>query len=401
MDGFRYSAIETSSGRRSHGFLDVGSTDELARRLQERGLLLVTHERAEGGADRRAGVGSSGKRSVVETTRAIASLLAAGMPLTRSLATAKVVARGRLLDALDQVRGRVERGESVAAALAGHPEYFDAFYVGVVRAGERGSDLSAAFSRLADHIERQERVRQQLVSASIYPLILASVGGVALVGLLVFVVPRFVELIQDAGAAAPATTVALLAVSNLLRERWPLIVLLALLAPVAFGSLRALPEGRRLLSNALLRLPILGSLRREVLAARFARLLAVLMRGGAPVLQALDDVAGSIADERAGEEVARVRARVREGEALHAALASSTLFPEMLTRLVAVGEEAGRLTDFLDRAAAMLEERTQRATERAVTLLEPAMIVAFGGIVAVVALSLLQAVYGLNAGGLR
>lgn len=401
MPAFSYAAVD-ALGRRTRGRLEVGTSDDVRRRLTERGLLLVSCEPVESsstiGAIR---VSGSGRRSLVETTRAIASLLSAGMPLTRVLETSRAVARGQLAVALDVVRSRVERGESLAAALAEQSDVFDPFYVGAVRAGERGSDLPAAFARLADHIERQESVRERLISASIYPLILAAVGGTALMVLLLFVVPRFVTLIEDTGAAIPAATAVLLGVSNLVRAYWAILLISALTLPTGFAALRGWPDGRRLMDGALLRLPLVGRLRREVLGARFARLLAVLLRGGAPLLQALDSVAGSIADSRAADEVTRVRARTREGQPLHVVLAESVLFPELLARLVAVGEESGRLSDFLERAALMLEDHAQRSIERMVTLLEPAMIVAFGGIVALVALSLLQAVYGLNAGGLR
>lgn len=399
MTGFSWLAVD-HSGRRIRGFLQVDSASELNCRLHERGLLLVSHEPSERSASR-PGWSPGGCRTLVEVTRAVASLLTAGMPLTRALSTAgALVGRGPLADALESVRVRVEQGGSVSAALAAHPNLFDPLYVGAVRAGERGSDLAAAFDRLADHVERQERVRQRLLSASIYPLILALVGGVALIALLLFVVPRFVDLIADAGAEVPAATALLLALSEFLRERWVMVLAAVAVTLVVIASIGSTVSGRRVVADIVLKLPLIGAIRREVLAARFARLLALLLRGGAPVLAALDDAAASIADARAAEEVARVRARAREGESLHVALTGSAVFPEVLSRLVAVGEESGRLIDFLERAAIMLEERTQRATERLVTLLEPAMIVAFGGLVALVAMSLLQAVYGLNAGGL-
>ena len=142
-------------------------------------------------------------------------------------------------------------------------------------------------------------------------------------------------------------------------------------------------------------------MRKDALAARFARLVGTLHGGGAPLLSALDDATESLGDPIAREEASRIRARVREGGSLHQAIEEGTLFPPLLSQLVAVGEESGRLEEFLLKAADIFEGRTDRAVQRLMSLLEPAMIVVFGAVVALVALSLLQAIYGVNAGSFR
>ena len=160
-------------------------------------------------------------------------------------------------------------------------------------------------------------------------------------------------------------------------------------------------NGRCTLARATIALPLVGALRRDAMAAAFARLVGGLLSGGAPLLTALDDARGCIADPLAQEESTRIRARIREGASLRQALAEGNLFPPLLTQLVAVGEDSGRLPAFLAQAATILERRTERTVERLVTLAEPAMIVLFGGVVGLVALALLQAVYGINAGTFR
>lgn len=398
MPTFRFRAVD-AAGRRSSGRIEAATLVDVRSQLGRRDLLLLGAREARPDHVRSGGLGS-GRRSLPATTRAIAALLGAGMPVTRALATARVVARGRLGAVLDDVRARVERGSSVADALAYHPDWFGPFYVGAVRAGERGSDLTGAFERLADHIERQEAVRQQLLSASIYPAILAAVGGCAVLILMLFVVPRFVDLIVESGSALPRSTAALVALSAALRAHWPFLVLAAICGCACVAIVWRSDGARRRFSAVALRLPLVGGLRREVVAARFARLLGVMLRGGAPLLSALEDVEGSIADASAGRAVASVRERVRAGSSLAAAVAECAVFPELLSSLVAVGEESGRLGDFLHRAALLLEDRAQRALERLVTLVEPALIVAFGAVVGFVALALLQAVYGLDVANL-
>jgi type IV pilus assembly protein PilC len=160
-------------------------------------------------------------------------------------------------------------------------------------------------------------------------------------------------------------------------------------------------DGRRAGARLLLSIPGVRTLRQYALAARFARLVGVLLGGGAPLLVALDDTIESIGDPVARDDVVRIRTRVREGSSLRAAVADSHLFPALLAQLIGVGEEAGQLRIFLDKSADIFEERTERATQRLATLAEPAMIVMFGAIVAFIALSLLQAIYGINASAFR
>ncbi len=174
------------------------------------------------------------------------------------------------------------------------------------------------------------------------------------------------------------------------------------LAIAAVGAwARNTEDGRRTLSTALLALPLVKTLRQYALAARFARLVGVLLGGGAPLLSALDDTIESIGDPVARDDAERIRTRVREGVSLRAAVAESPVYPALLAQLIGVGEDAGQLRTFLLKAAEIFEERTERATQRLAALAEPAMIVMFGAVVAFVALSLLQAIYGINANSFK
>jgi type II secretory pathway component PulF len=323
------------------------------------------------------------------------------MPLTQALSAATNMATGDVHAALISVRGLVERGESLADALDAHRTLFPPIFVGVVRAGERSGDLAGAFARLAEQLEREERLRGRLLSAAVYPLLLSVAGTVAVTVLLVFVLPRFAELLEGSGASLPATTAFMLSLSTVVRRFWPALLAVPVLL-VALGTwARTTPAGRRAAARLLLALPVVRTVRRNVLSARFARLAGVLLGGGAPLVAALDDARASLADPIAGDEVARIRTAVREGSSLRGALEASPVFPPLLAQLVGVGEEAGQLRDFLLKAADIFEERSERSTQRLATLAEPALIMIFGAIVAFVALSLLQAIYGVNESSLR
>jgi type II secretory pathway component PulF len=400
MPNFSYQAIDTT-GKRTRGHAQAVSTGALTKSLEERGLFVLemaeSSEASAGGRGFRIGR----RREVLEVTRAMAALLPVGMPLAQALNAASGVASGDVRAALLEVRERVERGDTLSTALSHHRRLFSPLYVGLVRAGEKSGDIDAAFARLADQLERDEALRGKILSAAIYPMLLATAGSVAVTVLLFFVLPRFVTLLEGSGAKLPASTSTLLAFSSLLHRAWPILLLIPLGA-IAFAAwVQNSDDGRRVWSRLLLALPGVATLRRYALAGRFARLVGVLLGGGAPLLTALDDTIESIGDPVARDDVQRVRTMVREGSSLRGALAAGSLFPPLLAQLVGVGEDAGQLRTFLMKAADIFEERTERATQRLATLAEPAMIVMFGAIVAFVALSLLQAIYGINANSFK
>lgn len=400
MPTYAYQAVD-GSGKRLRGNAQAVSSGALTRTLEERGLFVLdVAESAEGAAGRR-GFRFVRRREVLEVTRAMAALLPVGMPLAQALNAASGVAGGGVRAALQEIRGRVERGETLSAALASHSKLFPPLYVGLVRAGERSGDLDSAFRRLSDQLERDEQLRGKVLSASIYPMLLATAGSIAVTVLLFFVLPRFVTLLEGSGATLPKSTATLLALSAVLHRAWPVLLLLPFVIAAFAAWVASSDEGRRVWSRVLLSIPGVSTLRRYALAGRFARLVGVLLGGGAPLLSALDDTIESIGDPIARDDAVRIRTRVREGTSLRGAVAESSLFPQMLSQLIGVGEDAGQLQVFLMKAADIFEERTERATQRLATLAEPAMIVVFGAIVAFVALSLLQAIYGINANSFK
>ena len=400
MPTFAYQAVN-GAGKRLRGLEDAASPGALSRALEERGLLVLDVAESTGTQVGGGGFKFGRRREVLEVTRAMAALLPVGMPLAQALNAATGVTSGEVRDAITQVRTRVERGETLSSALAAYPQLFSPLYVGLVRAGERSGDVDSAFARLSDQLERDEQLRGRIVSAAIYPLLLACAGTVAVTVLLFFVLPRFVTLLAGSGAKLPASTRILLSVSTGLHRFWPALFLVPLGIAALAAWARNTAEGRRALSNALLTLPLIKTLRQYALAARFARLVGVLLGGGAPLLAALDDTIESIGDPVARDDAERIRTKVREGVSLRAAVAESPVYPALLGQLIGVGEDAGQLRTFLMKAAEIFEERTERATQRLAALAEPAMIVVFGAIVAFVALSLLQAIYGINANSFK
>jgi type II secretory pathway component PulF len=401
MSAFAYRAVD-QRGNQLEGEADAPSPEILTRRLEASGLAVVRVGAASTNRPAVSGRGAvSARAGVLDVTRALAALLSAGLPLSRALAAAGAVTRGVARDRLADVRNRVGQGETLAAALAANGDVFPPYYVGLVRAAERTGDLDVAFTRLTAQLEREDELRSKLLAAAIYPTLLAFVGMVAVGVLMLFVLPRLAGLLEGAGAELPRSTAIMLKLSSLLQRYWPALLVPPVLVAAGAAWTQFDSRGARVWSTVLLNLPVIGRLRRDMLAARFARMMGVLLAGGAPLLAALAAAAESVADPRAREAIVGVRERVREGTPLHRAIAGYDLFPSLLSELTSLGEETGRLEDFLRKAADLFEQRTERKTARAVALAEPLMIVALGGVVGSIALSLLQAIYGMNAGSFR
>ena len=394
----RYRAL-TRAGAREAGVVEAATPDAATATLRDRGLIVLdvsSDERSPGffGGRIRSG-------DLAEFTRALAALLPAGLPLARALGVARDIAPDALRGALADVQARVEGGSTFADALAAHPNAFPASYAGLVRAGERAGNLPDSVARLADAIENEQQFRARLLTAAIYPTLLAFVGGAAILVLLMVVLPRFGALFTASGSALPASTALVLTLSAGMRA-YAMPIVIGVIALAGFSlwlaTSRDAAEPR---SRVLLGTPLVRHFYREVLAARAARVIAILLSGGAPFIVALDDAAKSLDDPAAQREVLRIRARVREGTSPSVAVAEGTLFPPVFARLVAAGEESSQLESFFAKAADLFEERAKRSAARFVALAEPALIVAFGVVVGMIALALVQAIYGINLAPMR
>lgn len=399
MPTFAYRSVDRSGSRRA-GVAVATTPSALVEALTAEGLVVL--ECSE--ADERSSVGHGPNRYrkvLIDVTRSIAGLLSAGLPLSRALTTATSMTTSPYKEVLDQVHRSVGRGEALATAMGAHPNLFPPFYLGLVRAGERSAELPATFNRLVEQLERDDDLRSRLGAAAIYPALLAIVGSAAILVLMLFVLPRFAAVLEGAGAHLPRSTQLLVSTATIARAHWFAFLSPMSGVPLAIAWITTTERGARTWAKAQLRLPGIRAFRRDVLAARFARLTSVLLIGGTPMLGALENAAASLGDPVARDCLLRVRAHVREGTRLSAALSQTTLFPPVLVQLVALGEETGQLHEFLRKAADLFEQRSQRTLSRLVALAEPIMIVLLALVVGSVALSLLQAIYGVNASAFR
>ncbi len=340
------------------------------------------------------GRGRISNRDVATLSRQLATLVEAGVPLDRALAIqARLAPTARLRGIVADVLERVQGGAPLADAVAAHhPRPFSRLYVSMVRAGETGGVLDATLRRLAALLEETQEIRDALVSALIYPLLLAAVGAAAVVFLMGFVIPRFAVILDDLGATLPLPTLLLLEAAGLIqRAGWPLALLTA---GLALGSrmIVATPRGRLTADRLLLRLPLIGPVIVQSETARLARILGTLLQSGVAVLPALIAVRDMLGNRVLVRAVEALVDGVRRGAGLAQPIARSGAFPPLVAHLVRVGEETGRLEETLLRAAASLEADTRTRLQRLVALAEPCIILVMGLAVGFIVVAILMAI---------
>jgi type II secretory pathway component PulF len=331
-------------------------------------------------------------------TRQLASLVGGGLTLMQSIdALIEHTENERLASALMQIREELRGGGTFAEALTKHPHLFSPLYVSIVRAGEVSGELPRVLNWLADYMEREQTRRTQIRSALAYPILLSIVMVIALSFLLIFLVPRYAALFAEMGQSLPLPTQILLAVSGFLVRWWWAIGLGIVAIVYAYRLVRRTPRGRWVTDAWKLRLPVFGRLHLKSAVGRMARALSVLLLGGVSVLEALAVVRDVVGNEVLAQALDEVRQRVREGERLADHLRRSGVFPPLLTRLAAVGEETGSLPQALTTVADTLDLEVDSSLKALVALLEPALILSLGIVVGFVVISLLMAVFQLNA----
>jgi type II secretory pathway component PulF len=271
--------------------------------------------------------------------------------------------------------------------------------LGMLRAGERGSQLPLALEQVATHLEQEADLVARVRQALAYPLLLAVVGTASVLVIGTVIVPRFAELLGDLGQGLPPATRVLLVSSGLLSHYWFLLIHAFAAGVALVVEVLRRPASRRRLEEALLETPLLGAVRHALATSRVARALGAMLSTGMPLLAALDAVREAAGDLAVADRLVRARERVAQGAPLTRSLERERALTPSALQLLAVGESSGRLGDMARRAGDLAAQEAERGLKTLVTLVEPALIVAFGGLVAFVAAALLQAVYSIRPGG--
>ena len=403
MGAFEYTALD-AAGRQHKGVLEGDTARQVRTLLREKSLLPVTvaEVAVQESRAQRAGSSFSFLKRVSTTdlsllTRQLATLVRAGLPLEEALlAVSQQTERPRVQSILLGVRARVMEGHTLAAGLADFPRVFPEIYRATVAAGEQSGHLDTVLERLADYTESREVLRQKVLGAMLYPIVLTVMSFTIVAILLAYVVPKVVQVFENSHARLPLMTRALVALSDLIRHYgiW------CLLALIAFGVLfvrwQRDPDNQRRVHRWLLSLPLVGKLLRGFNTARFTRTLSILTASAVPVLDALRISGEVVMSLPMRDAVSEATARVREGAPIGRSLAASRLFPPMTIHLISSGESSGKLEDMLGRAALSQERELEGLVTALTGLLGPLLIVAMGLFVMGIVFAMLLPIFEMN-----
>lgn len=340
------------------------------------------------------GGGGVGLRDLALFCRQFATMINAGVAILTSLnILTRQTASRRLRAALSDVGLSIERGQPLSDAFRSRSDVFPAIVVNMVSAGETGGILEECFDRLADHFEKEHAVSQKVRSAMAYPAIVSIVSLLVLIFMIVFVLPSFVGIFASIGGTLPATTRAILGISDFLRTRWylPLSGLVVLAAGVKFYS--NTPRGAYVLDNLALRLPVVGKVTLLRAVTRFARTLGTLLRSGVPLLVALSVVERTVGNRPIAAAIIRAEDEIRAGRGIVEPLRASKLFPAMVLEMMGVGEETGTIDTMLNKVADFYDKEIDASVGRLASMIEPVIMVFVGGMVGFILVAMITPMF--------
>ncbi|HZF31294.1 MAG TPA: type II secretion system inner membrane protein GspF [Gammaproteobacteria bacterium] len=400
MGAYQYVAVD-AGGKEHRGVLEGDTPRHVRQLLRERQLLPVdvgeveAHERT---ARRQFTVrrGISGL-DLALLTRQLATLVRAGLPLEEALlAVSEHTEKARLKSIILGVRAKVLEGHTLAAGLEDYPHAFPVVYRATVSAGEQAGQLDNVLERLADYTESRHSLRQKILQAMVYPIVLVTIALLIVTLMLVYVVPKVVDVFRTTGQQLPLLTRALIALSDFLLHWWPLLIVGIVLAVVAARRALRVDAIRRRLHWWLLKAPIFGRVTRGVNTGRFTRTLSILTASGVPALEALRISASVIANLPMRAAVDEAAVRVREGGAIGRSLSQSKLFPPMSVHLISSGEASGELDQMLERAANHQESEIDSLLSTMLSVLEPLLIIVMGLMVLAIVMAILLPIFQIN-----
>lgn len=393
MVAFAYTAID-GAGRTVRGKLETATLEHARSTLQKRQLVVV--ELGEADVVQRKVRGRLSAKALALTTRQLATLVSVS-PLEEALRTLVAQAdRANVKQVLQGVHNGLLEGRGLADAMAAQGRAFPPLYCAMVRAGEASGALQPILERLSDGLERDQQIRGKVITALVYPCVLAMVATGVVIALMTFVVPKVVEQFDSMGQSLPLLTRGIIALSNAMTQWGWLVALLVGLGVAGFIALRRGEAFRLRTDRILLSVPVIGTLVRDLHAAQMARTLSTMIAAGLPVLEGLNITARTVSNRALRQATQSMADAVREGGGLSAAMRRADVFPPVLIHMTSSGETSGRLEPMMARAADYLDREFSNFTAVMLSLLEPAIIVVMGGVVALIVLSILLPIMQIN-----
>lgn len=398
MPTFDYQARD-AAGKIVTGQIDAADQQAAGMTLMERNLM-VTSIRL--GAARRGGGGKRKQGNVkaqdlVVFTRQLATMMDAGLPLVQSMNTLEDQTESKTFKPiLMQVTEKVEQGDAFSAALGQYPKVFNRLYVSMVEAGETGGMLPEILDRVASYLEASARLRKKVKSAMTYPTIVCIIAVVIVLFLIMKIIPIFGDIFKEFGAKLPAPTQMLIRISEIVRGYFVLVVVVVGLLGFALYKLKRTKRGTEVWDRFKLKAPVFGKLAHKIAISRFARTFAALTRSGVPILETLRIVGQSSGNTQVEYAVQATATSIERGDNLAAALGQHPIFPSMLVRMIAAGEQTGKVDVMLEKIADFYDEEIEATLNGLTSLIEPLLIVFLGVVVGSIVICMFLPIFKLN-----
>ncbi|MEJ2723635.1 MAG: type II secretion system inner membrane protein GspF [Deltaproteobacteria bacterium] len=404
MPVYEYTALD-KGGKSLNGIIDADSATAARHKLRGTGIYPVevketfARPRDQGSAPPSFSALFRGVKAaeLSATTRQLAILLAAGVPLVSALESMIAqLENATFKRILAQVKESVNEGNSLAFSLSQHPKIFSQIYVNMVRAGEASGSLDLVLDRLAEFSEHQQALKGRFRSALAYPIFMACVATLILFFLITFIMPNIMRIFSEMEQTLPTATVLLIGFSNFLKSYWWVIFLAAAAGGLLLKQFKKSEKGQYLWDEMKIRLPIVGPINRKMALARFGRTLGSLLQSGVPLLPALEIVRNIVNNMPIAQVIDKTADDIQEGKTLAAPLSQSRWFPSIMVQMITVGEQSGELEKMLNKIADMYEEEAQSRIMAVTAMLEPAMILCMGLVVGFIVISILLPIFEMN-----
>ncbi len=398
---FSYKAVN-SRGETEEGISNAVDEQAVLLELQAQGFIPVKIETSKpktflGIPMGNMGVRLSGKE-IALLTGELATLLDSGLPLDRSLQVLiqLVEDNDKLSKLINQVLDKVKGGASLADALEAQSGVFSRFYLNMIRAGEMGGNLGDVLRRLSEYLESSQELKDTVTTALIYPAILLVMSLASLFVMLIFVVPQFTEMFESAGQALPVPTQIVVGLAEFLQSYWWVMLLTVIAVSSYMQTQLADPVKRKVWDARFLKLPLFGEIILNMETASLSRTLGTLLGNGVSILKALGIVRETVGNSQLAELMAEAEENLKQGKSMSAVLEESENFPKLAIQMIKMGEETGKLEEMLLRIAVIYDKQLRTAIQRMLALLEPALIISLGLMIAGIIVSILLAILSVN-----
>lgn len=386
MPKFKYEVVD-AKGKQSTGVIEANNANEAARLLKADGKYISSIKADSGPGFLNMSIGSPKLKTkeLVIISRQLSSLLSAGITIIRALDMLYQQVESKKAKAcVGSIYESIQSGKTLSEAFKEQEKVLPSIMVTMVQAGEESGKLDEVMARLAEHFQKDAKIKNKVASALVYPKILAFVAGAVTLGLMLFVVPNLAGTIKELGGELPALTQFVMSISKSLVNFWYIYAVFILAIVVGFKTWRASESGSLTWSKIMLNMPIVGKATKMTAASRFTRTMSTLLRSGISVLQALEITSATMDNDILEKKFYDARIEIRKGTTLSKAIRPIKELPPMIYAMVAIGEESGTLDSILDKAADFFEDEADAATSKMTAALEPVMIIIMAVVVGLV-----------------